>query len=147
MTDNDASIPVAGRFQRIENALDRIEAKLDSKVGLREFSELELRVGTLETGSSPYQRPLIEQLKQTVIDVSSLKLEGSKSAREALAEAKALDLRVIALEAKTLTSDAVQKALETSQSNASKLKWAIIGIVLSSILSAAGIVIPLILNH
>lgn len=90
MSLEDASIPIAGRFQRIENTLERIEVKLDSKASLSDMITL--------------------------------------------------DRRVAALEMKVNADAAVDAALKSSQDNASKLRTAIWGIAISTLMGAAGLI-------
>ena len=43
------ALPASGRFARMEDALARIEGKLDQKVDVKDFARLEGRMSALET--------------------------------------------------------------------------------------------------
>lgn len=104
---NGGSLDSKGRFERMEEALLRIETKLDRKVDMREFDRLEERLNILETGSTPYAKSLIAQFERAVNDIESLKLLGSNNAQEAIRDIHLIDGRVKSLEAASLTAETV----------------------------------------
>lgn len=143
MTLDDATIPIAGRFQRIENTLARIEEKLDLKANIAEVSRIDTRVLALENGTSPQGQRLTQEFFQAQSNINSLQMENSKNL-PLLAMIPDLENRVTNLEARTQTTEAVKAALETSQSNSRQLKFAIIGIVFTAISSLGSLTFAII---
>jgi hypothetical protein len=104
---NGGSLDSKGRFERMEEALLRIEVKLDRKVDMREFDRLEERLNIIETGATPYAKSLIAQFERAMGDIEHLKLLGSANAQEAVKGVHDIDSRVSTLEAATMTQTAV----------------------------------------
>ena len=122
MTEDSAgSLTISNRFQRIETTLSRIEDKLDQKASTTELDRLETRIVALETKTDPYSKQLVDQFMVS-------------------------QQRLASLELKTSTIEAVGKAVESSRDNAKRLNIAIIGMVLTTLFSMAGIVLQL-LRH
>lgn len=140
---DDAIIPIAGRFQRIENTLARIEEKLDLKANIAEVSRIDTRVLALENGTAPGSQRLTQEFFQAQSNITSLQLENSKNL-PLLAMIPDLENRVTSLESRTQTTEAVKTALETSQSNSRQLKFAIIGIITSVITSLGAMTVQII---
>jgi hypothetical protein len=103
---NGGEITPGGRFGRIEATLDRIEGKLDGKVGHEEFSPLIRRVELLESGETPLGKVLLGQFEHMQTQLGDLLLHGSANAQEA-------GRRVGALETKTAELERTQEAQET----------------------------------
>lgn len=137
---DEATIPIAGRFQRIENTLARIEEKLDLKANLAEVSRIDSRVLALENGTSPYSERLIRDFFETKQIVTTLQLENSKNL-PLLAMIPELENRLSLVETQGTSNLAVKNALDASKENGLKLKWVIIGIAISALTSLAGLAI------
>jgi hypothetical protein len=75
MSTDGGSISPAGRFQRMEDALDRIETKLDAKADLLRLESLERHVADMESGRvmSPINQQLLLQFNKSLSDISDLK--------------------------------------------------------------------------
>lgn len=143
MAIEDASIPISGRFQRIENALARIEEKLEVKANLSDVSRIETRVVALENGTSPYNQRLIQDFFSTQQNVASLQLESSKNL-PLLASIPDLDNRLNALESTTKSSQAVTDAINASKQNSIRLRTALIGVTISALAGLGGLAVSLI---
>lgn len=136
---NGGSLDSKGRFERMEEALLRIELKLDRKVDMREFDRLEERMNILETGATPYAKSLIAQFERAVSDIESLKLLGSANAQEAIKDVHNLEARVVTLEAATMTQEAVSQMNVRTISNR---RW-LIGMAVTVGLGTIGILIDI----
>lgn len=123
--DNGAGggLSPSGRFQRMEEALLRIEDKLDRKVGIKEFAYLEARVGVLESGETPMGKLLLKQFEDVQHTVADLRDRGSANAREAMALAHSLDLEVAHLRQEQTERAAVTKAARS----AAGWRWRVFG--------------------
>lgn len=142
---DDAAIPITGRFQRIEDTLSRIEEKLDLKANLTEVSRIDSRVLALENGTSPSSQRVVQEVFSLQQNVTTLQMEGSKNL-PLLAMIPDLEARVTVLEKQTLTSTAVQNALDTSRGNSNKLKLLVFGLILNAVMALGGIIVQL-LKH
>lgn len=112
MTETDGN--GAGRFQRIEDTLSRIETKLDSKADNRDVERIEIRV---------------DQLVAT----------GSTHARDALAEIKTLTERMTKVENTTAATSAVETALAATRDNTQRMKLIVWGLVINVIGTLAAV--------
>lgn len=74
-TVSDGAISPAGRFMRMEAALERIEQKLDAKADLVRLEALERHITDLETGRvvSPTTQVLMGQFQTALQDIDNLK--------------------------------------------------------------------------
>ena len=104
----EGTLTADARFNRIEEALFRIEVKLDSKANVLDMDRLEARIVALENGTSPYFGQVIQEVKRAQDELNNLKL-------------------------KVNTDEAVDNALETSRSNSNKLKLVIWGMIITAI--------------
>lgn len=136
---NGGSLDSKGRFERMEEALLRIEIKLDRKVDMREFDRLEERLNIIETGATPYAKSLIAQFERAMSDIESLKLSGSSNAQEAVKDVHGLEARVVTLEAATMTQAAVSQMNTRTISNR---RW-LIGMTVTVSLGTIGILLDI----
>lgn len=111
---NGGGLSPSGRFQRMEEALLRIEDKLDRKVDIKEFAYLEARVGVIENGETPVGKLLLKQFEETRKDVLDLRERGSANARDALKLGHELDLKVAKLREEQVQRAAVTKSIRTA---------------------------------
>jgi hypothetical protein len=86
------SISPAGRFQRMEDALERIESKLDAKADLVRLEALERHITDLETGRimSPSTQQLMSQFQKSLDDIATLKRDQEVRAAALQAEKEAI---------------------------------------------------------
>lgn len=138
-TNNGGSLDSRGRFERMEDALLRIEEKLDRKVDMRDFDRLQERLTIIETGATPYAKSLIAQFERAMADIESLKLLGSHNAQAAVQEVHLLDGRVSVLEAASLSQEAVAQLTARTISNR---KW-IIGMACTIGIGTAGLLLDI----
>jgi hypothetical protein len=136
---NGGSLDSKGRFERMEEALLRIEVKLDRKVDMREFDRLEERLNIIETGATPYAKSLIAQFERAMGDIEHLKLLGSANAQEAVKGVHDIDSRVSTLEAATMTQTAVAAMNSRTISNR---RW-LIGMTVTVSLGTIGILLDI----
>lgn len=96
MSTDGGSISPAGRFQRMEDALERIENKLDAKADLVRLEALERHISDLETGRvmSPSNQQLMASFQNSLKDIAQLKSD--QAVREASAVAEKNAIREIA---------------------------------------------------
>lgn len=118
-TDHGGGLTPGGRFDRMEQALTRIEEKLDRKIDLRDFVQLEARVGMLESGDTPVGKILLEQFRELQAQMRELSEHGSRNAQEAYAKAHELDKQVAVLQQASETN----QALVTSQRDRILNRW------------------------
>lgn len=136
---NGGSLDSKGRFERMEDALLRIETKLDRKVDMREFDRLEERMNVIETGATPYAKSLIAQFERAMSDIEQLKLLGSTNAQEAVKGVHDIDSRVSTLEAATMTQTAIAAMNVRTISNR---RW-LIGMTVTVGLGTIGILLDI----
>lgn len=123
-TTDSGAITAAGRFERMEQTLTRIELKLDSKVDNTEFASLRQRVEVMENGETPMARFVMKQFEDVQQRVSDITLHGSAQAQEANAAIKAVEKDVEVLRFESQSSRALMSNKHNNQSRNIKL-WAI----------------------
>lgn len=91
-TVSDGAISPAGRFMRMEAALERIEQKLDAKADLVRLEALERHITDLETGRvvSPTTQVLMGQFQQALQDIDNLKRDQDIKEASLAAEKEAI---------------------------------------------------------
>jgi hypothetical protein len=108
--NEDGGISPGGRFQRMEDSLERIESKLDHKADRDDVQRLELRIVSLESGTTPLGMLLIKQFEKLQRDMERIDAQGSHQAQEADALARKVEAEVIKLSSRQAEKLAVHDA-------------------------------------
>lgn len=124
----DGVLGLGDRFTRLEQTLDRIEKKLDTKVDITDFVALTHRVDLVESGETPLAKFLMKQFDDVQTRLNDLVLHGSTQAQDANAQIKQVekDVEVLRFESQS------GRALMSTKQHASERSMRVWGIVLSA---------------
>lgn len=146
MTDDSGSLSVGQRIRRMEEILERIEGKLDSKVDRGELKDIHSRLQLLESGETPLGKVMLEQFVDFQRSVNEIKMHGSKEAQEALARIGKIETKVETLESQGAERRATDRTVANVSNNRYKL-WTLLLAAMTVIMMAANIYAALNTTH
>lgn len=116
------------RFDRVEAALTRIEAKLDTKADRTELAVALARLEAVEQGTHPLARLYLRDFEDLQRRVDTLEERGSRNAREAVEEVRVLHEKVDRLDRASDSRTAIVKAETEKATGRYRLLGAVVGL-------------------